>query len=853
MFKNAKINLLIASLFSLSAYAADLTTSKIEVISTTPLPSIGIAIDKVPSNIQIIKPSQLSKEVGVSIADAMANNSQGITFTNTQGNPFQMDVSFRGFLASPLGGNPQGLSVYLDGVRVNEAFGDVVNWDLIPSFAIKGTQIVPGSNPVYGLNTLGGSISIQTKDGRSKNGGTAEVELGSWGRKREMVEYGGVSKDGSFDYYVGAQHFDEDGWRKFSPTRVNQAFTKLGWQTQSSKVDLSYLGVDDSLTGNGLTPQHLLGPDRDGIHTKPDETNNRLNQLTLNASNWINNDVMISANTYFRDLKGRTLNGDLNDGFDAAGSFVAPSGGGGLTADESFETLYKHGLLANSSLFDSLANKGSNDGSIRNDLYDTAICTVAMQHPAIGVEADEAASSCSPGALNRTKTKQKAFGLTLQAAFNQKLMGKENQFITGFNFTESRINYNSTQQLSNVDGLTAKTIHEQGNLFFDANRGLINLSDTVATETDMKGKTRTYGLYATDTLSLNEKWFVTAAARYNHVNINNSDILRPTGASSLSGNHNFQRLNPSIGVVNKVTDNFSVFTNYSESSRAPTSMELGCANPAQPCRLPNAMAGDPPLDQVVARTLDVGVRGKFGDSTLWSASAYQTQNTDDIQFVYASGNTSRGYFKNVGETNRKGLDLYISSRPFEKLAVSANYSYIDARYGSVWQGMNDNNVLSSTGYTVGKNHVMPGITPHQFKSRFDFMVNPNWNVGLNIIAYSNSYVFGNENNVGNSADGKRVSQLQGYQIVNLDTQYNLGKGFTFFAKAINVFDQDYDVAGRQGETQFDAPSGWPGVTTFYGAGGASQYPNWQGRAERRSTMVTPGAPRAGWLGIRYDF
>jgi len=819
----SKINLLITSLFSITAFAADLTTDKIEVISTTPLPSIGISIDKIPSNIQIIKPSQLSKEAGVSIADAMVNNSQGVTFTNTQGNPFQMDVSFRGFMASPLGGNPQGLSIYLDGVRVNEAFGDVVNWDLIPNFAVSSTQIVPGSNPVYGLNTLGGAISLQTKDGRLKNGGTAEVELGSWGRKREMVEYGGISKDGSFDYYIGAQHIDEDGWRKFSPSRVNQGFTKLGWQNESSKLNLSYLGVDDSLTGNGLTPQHLLGPDRDGIHTKPDETNNRLNQLTLNASNWINKDVMLSLNTFYRNTKTRTVNGDLNDGFDAA----APDG----VPDESFESIYSYGRAV-----------GENDS-----------CVTKMMNGDIGfTTADEAKASCAPGALNRSRLSQKTFGTTLQAAFNQKLFGKENQLITGLNVQSSTLKYNTTQQLSDVGDYTPWYINTHGELFFDKDRGLINLSDDIDTEVNLKGKTTSYGLYATDTLEINGKWFVTAAARYNNLQIKNTDLKNPAGASSLSGSHNFQRLNPSIGFVNKVTDNLSIYTNYSESSRAPTSMELGCANPAQPCKLPNAMAGDPPLDQVVARTLDLGARGKFGASTLWSISAYQTQSTDDIQFVYASGNSSRGYFKNVGDTNRKGLDLSINSKPFENLNVSANYSYIDARYGSDWTGQNDNNLAGSAGYRVNKNNIIPGIAPHQLKTRFDFMVNPKWNIGLNVIAYSNSYAFGNENNMSTAgADGKRFPQVQGYQIVNLDTQYSVAKGFTVFAKAINIFDQDYDVAGRLAETQFDVPADYPGSPNRYLTGNV--YPNWQGRGERRSTNVTPGAPRAGWIGVRYDF
>jgi outer membrane receptor protein involved in Fe transport len=159
----SKINLLIASLFSVASYAADLTTDKIEVISTTPLGGIGLPANQIPSNIQVIKSQQINKEVGVSVADYLNSNAQGININTTQGNPFQPDISFRGFTASPLVGNPQGMSVYVDGVRVNEPFGDVVQWDLIPNFSIKTMQVVPGSNPVYGLNTLGGAIAIETK------------------------------------------------------------------------------------------------------------------------------------------------------------------------------------------------------------------------------------------------------------------------------------------------------------------------------------------------------------------------------------------------------------------------------------------------------------------------------------------------------------------------------------------------------------------------------------------------------------------------------------------------------------------------------------------------------------------
>jgi len=229
--------LALAILGSTSLGAAEkLTTGTINVISTTPLPSIGLPLNIIPANIQIVNRADLKNQAGVSIADLANDNLQGVSIQETQANPFMPDVTFRGYSASPLGGAPQGVSVFLDGVRMNEPFGDTVRWDLIPTFAIQGMQMVPGSNPLYGLNTLGGAIAIQTKSGRTNQGVALEASAGSWGRKNVSAEYGGVSKDGSVDYYLGVNYFDENGWRKFSPTTVKQTFGKVGWQNESTKL-----------------------------------------------------------------------------------------------------------------------------------------------------------------------------------------------------------------------------------------------------------------------------------------------------------------------------------------------------------------------------------------------------------------------------------------------------------------------------------------------------------------------------------------------------------------------------------------------------------------------------------------
>ena len=744
-----------------------LTTSTIDVYSATPLPSIGLPIDMIPANIQVIKREDLKNQAGLTIADFAANNLQGVTINETQGNPFQPDVSFRGYSASPLDGNPQGLSVYLDGVRVNEPFGDTVRWDLIPSFAIQGMQLVPGSNPLFGLNTLGGAISLQTKSGRTNPGAAIELSGGSWGRKNASAEYGGVSKDGSIDYYLGVNYLDEDGWRKYSPTTVKQTFGKIGWQSESTKIDLSYLNANNDMIGNGLLPQEMIASEgRDAVYTTPDQTRNFLNQLTLNTSHWINNDVMLSANTYYRRSNRNTLNGDVNGSFDPAVFLNPPA--------------------------------SPQDSCSGND----ALCF---------------------GAYNRTSTRQNSYGIQAQLAFNQDLLGKKNQFISGAGYDRSVIRFSQTEQLTSD---------------FDANRMPSgNLNDETLS-VSLKGKTETWHVLATDTLSLNDYLHLTASARYNHTEVNNTDNINPAiGSGSLSGNHSFNRVNPSLGLTLTPSSNISMFGSYSESSRAPSTIELGCSDPANPCLLPNAMASDPALKQVVAKTYEAGLRGKLTEDIHWSASAYEAVNHNDIQFIY-SGISNLGYFNNVGRTKRQGLDLGLNGK-LAKFSWNANYSYIDATFDSDLTIASPHNAIAIANNVneidVKKGNRLPGIPQHQFKLRAQYQVFEDWTAGANLIAYTNSFLFGNENNVsqGNLGNGK----IPGYAIVNIDTQYNLGRsGWKVFAKAINVFDKDYSTTGRLAENSFTGAG-----NTFNTAGGDP------------STFISPGAPRAGWIGVRYEF
>ena len=800
-----------------SLYAADKTikADTITVYSGTPLPGIGLPLNRIPANIQIADPKGVKNQGGVSIADYMQNNMQGVTVSEMGGNPWQPEINFRGYSSSPLLGNSQGLSTYIDGVRVNEPFGDVTLWDKIPSFAIGNMQMVPGSNPLFGMNTLGGAIAIQTKSGRNNQGAALEYEAGSWGRQRSLVEFGGVSKDGSVDYIIGYQHTTEDGWRKHSPSHVNQLFSKIGWQNETTKLDLTYIGSDNNLIGNGFTPQNLLSGDRDQIHTRPDFTNNYSHFLALNGSHWLNQDTMLSGNVYYRKTNRHTRNGDL------------------------WELELGQNQIGNS-----IYNPyGFGTG---NGVGNTVNCT------ATGIDCDEIEGSGS--AMNRTKTTQDTYGATGQMTFNQDWMGKKNQFVVGAGYDYTLMRFKQFEQI-NVKAVASEEAGYEfiGNpTVFDGSRLPVGPYNFARQSTGLSGKQYTARLFATDTLSLNDQWHLNMGASWNFTRIDNTDVLRgplsSTNPGSLTDRDSYTRLNPTVGLTHTPNDNLTLFTSYSESSRAPTSIELGCSNPATPCLLPSQMADDPPLNQVVAKTYEFGGRGNLTENIRWNAGVYQAMNHDDIQFTAASAVNGAGYYKNIGRTKRQGLDFGLTGN-VDKFKWNASYSYVKATYDTdvdFINGSNSAGVSTSDVITAKVGDRIPSIPAHQLKLRGQYSVTPDWNVGANIIGFSDQYVWGNENNAhranqasctrgtnpaGNCALGS--GKLGGYFVVNLDTQYNIGGGWKAFAKATNIFDRDYNISGRLAETLFNS---------------AGEFGN-----ESKQLGLIPGAPRAAWVGLRYEF
>ena len=289
------------------------SSSTVTVVGTTPLAGVGVAADELPVTAQTANAGDLQRSGATNLGDFLNQRLNGVFINEMQGNPFQPDVNYRGYTASPLLGTPQGLSVYLDGMRMNQPFGDVMSWDLIPRVAIAEITLIPGSNPLFGLNTLGGALAVETKSGRTQPGTSLQLSGGSFGRKVAEIEHGGANGKG-LDWYLAGNLFFEDGWRQSSPSNVRQFFGKVGWQREKTWLGLSFSYANNLLNGNGLQEFRLLERDYRSSYTLHDATANRSPLVNLTGRHNFNSEVSFFGNVYYRSIRTTTFNGDINEG-----------------------------------------------------------------------------------------------------------------------------------------------------------------------------------------------------------------------------------------------------------------------------------------------------------------------------------------------------------------------------------------------------------------------------------------------------------------------------------------------------------------------------------------------------------
>jgi outer membrane receptor protein involved in Fe transport len=822
-WRRSTVALALTAAFSIDAHAQQ-TMPQVEIIGITPLAGAGLARNELATPVQSATSADIERSGALELGDFLNRRLGSVHVNEMQGNPFQMDVSYRGYTASPLLGTAQGLSVYLDGVRMNQPFGDVVSWDLIPRAAISTLTLVPGSNPLFGLNTLGGALSVQTKDGLSAPGTSLQATVGQNRRRAIEFEHGG-SNDQGLNWYLTGNRFKENGWRNDSPSDVRQLFGKLGWQDRATQLALTLAHADNALTGNGLQEQRLLARDRASVYTKPDQTANRSTLLNLAASHAFSDALQASGNVYYRDIRTSTFNGDIND-------------------DSLDQSVYQPSAAERAALAKAGYSGYPASGA-------TAANTPFPSWRCIGQALlnDEPGEKCN-GLLNRTASDQHNYGVSGQLTWLGTLAGQRNRFVAGGGYDASRTHFVQSAQLGYLN--PDRSITAVDSVADGVHAGNID-GEPYDARVDLAGRIHTWSAYASDTMTLADKLHLTLSGRYNSTKVANRDALHADGdAASLSGDHRFSRFNPAVGITYSPTRALNAYAGYAESSRAPTAIELGCANPDQPCKLPNAMAGDPPLRQVVTRTLELGLRGTALGRVQWNAGLFSANNRDDLLFV-ADNQAGFGYFKNFGQTRRRGVELGMNGR-LDKLNLGAQLTVLDATFQSAEQvdgSSNSSNAaaLAGTRGVDGAIAIRPGdripLIPRQMLKLFaDYAPFAGTSLDASIVAVSSSIARGNENN-GHQPDGDYYlgqGYSAGYAILNLGASVRLGQRWTLLAHVNNALDTHYNTAAQLGLTGFDANGNF--LARPFAANNA---------AVRHATFYAPGAPRLVSVGLRYAF
>lgn len=789
----------------------------VEVIGTTPLAGATLAREQVAAHVQHLDSSDLAAPASSNLPDALNRKLASVTLNEVQGNPYQPDVSFRGYTASPLLGTPQGLAVYLDGVRMNQPFGDVVSWDLIPHNAIATLDLLPGSDPLFGLNALGGALVLRSKDGLHDAGSALQLQAGRYGRKELAFEHGGSNTAG-MHWFAAGNGYKENGWRDASPTRLGQLFGKLGWADRYTDISLSSAISSSNLTGNGLQEERLLARDYASVYTRPDQTHNHGLMLNLQASHRVNEQLQFTANAYYRRLHSDTLNGDMND-------------------DSLNQSVYQPNATEQAALaaagYAGYPSKGANAA---NTPFPYWRCLANV------LRKDEPAEKCN-GLLNRSASQQHNAGFSSQATVSGDWAGMPQQLTAGIAFDSSHTEFRQSSQFGYLNpdrSITPVNFYADGSEIDDS-------GVPVDARVDLAGRTRTASLYASQTLSLTRSLHLSLSGRYNRTSVHNRDHLTPGGGpGSLDGDHRFSRFNPALGASWDIAPATNFYARVSESSRTPTAIELGCADPDHPCKLPNAMAGDPPLRQVVTRTQEAGLRGKVARSINWNASLFSASNRDDILFV-ADDSAGYGYFRNVGNTRRRGAELALNGKSTQ-LDWSAGYTYLDATFRSseVLGGAANSSANADGNITIHSGDRLPLIARHNFKASAEWHASAAWTLEADMRAVSGANARGNENGQ-HQPDGVHYlgsGRVAGYALFDLSATNAASAQWQWFARVSNLFDRRYATAAQLNATGLTATGSF--IARPFSASGDNQ-------SVVHSTFYGPGAPRTIVLGLRYNF
>jgi iron complex outermembrane recepter protein len=667
-----------------------LTLPPLTIIGTSPLLGSGVDRDTVPAETNALKGDDLTRGGTAPPDPVRALNEQvgGVNLDSASGNPYQPSLFYHGFEASALQGTPQGLAVYVNGVRFNQAFGDTVNFDLLPNMAIDQMNL-EGSNPVFGLNALGGALNVRLKNGFTYQGGEIEASGGSFDTLGLNFQYGKQSGDTAV--YVAASGMHQDGWRDLQSSNLENFYGDIGWRGNTGELHFNVLAANTVLNGPGTSPVELLAADPAAQFTGPNQISNRFVQISLSGNLQISDTVSIQAATYFNNFLQRVTNGN------APNDTPCNDGSGLLCSDSGYSTTLG----------------------------------------GITIPAFLGATPLAYSELDNQTTNTNGYGASIQATDTQTVFGFANHLVGGISFDGAQTEFTAASYIGGITPISRVFIGPGVNIDEPGTNQPVRVAIGDAYD----------GAFAADTFNVSDRLALTVSGRFNAAEIG----LNDQNGGDLTGNHAYARFNPAAGVTYKVTPWLTAYAGYAEANRAPTPSELSCASPADSCSLANFFVGDPNLKQVVSHTVEAGLRGGVtigdGDRLSYNLGFYRSNLDDDIVFVN-SVTLNRAFFTNVGQTRRQGVDAGIQYKAPRWSAYLA-YSYTDATYQSGFVEAAGNNPAADANGNIAINpgDRLPGVPVHQAKVGLTWHVTGQWTIGAVLIAQSGQYLFGDAANL----------------------------------------------------------------------------------------------------------
>lgn len=631
------------------------------------------------------------------------------------------------------------------------------------------------------------------KNGFLWQGFNSQILGGSFGRVSGLFEYGKVSDD--YSLYVTGDATRDGGWRLFSPSSVFRLYGDLGYRPQGNELHFTATGARDTLGVVGPTPVGLLEQlGNSAIFTSPQITANTMGSLAFNGIFNINPQWSIASNFYIRSFMQRHTDGNDADILNCADNTLPNTFGGFLCLDDEG--------------FPSVTN--GNAFVILNQTGHPILFTPGIAY----------------GTIDRTSIHATSLGTALQATNNDKFSGHENYFTVGASIDRSAaLSFGSNSQL----GTIFPNLVVGGGPFPGSGSIISTLGQIGYAPTNVTGSTTYYGVYALDTFSIMPELALTAGGRLNIAQIVTEDA---TGqAPELNINSSFSRINPVAGLAYNILPTVTLYGGYSEANRAPTPLELDCADRNRPCLLENSLVADPPLQQVVAHTIEAGLRG--GQPALdtgtveWKAGFFRTNSTNDI-IALASTITGRGFFANVPSTLRQGVEAGANFRYGDLLAY-VNYAFIDATYQFSGTLASPNNPFANEDgniFVMPGDHI-PGIPRHQVKFGGDYAFTPKFKLGGDVLIAGAQYFIGD--------DANQNQKLPLYWFANLHASYQVNDQVQFFGLINNIFNSRNATYGTFFDTGTDAQLATPIPFTF------------------DPRMVTPLPPVSFYGGVKMTF